>query len=266
MDTTTKKTSEFAGRVALVTGAAAGIGAAVATALGRREARLVLLDRDAGALQAQAESLRAIGCEVLACTLDLRDAQALEAAVAEGERVLGPIDLLANVAGVLFSGGTLELTDQAWEDTFAINTTAVFRLCRAVARGMLERKRGCIVTVASNAAHAPRLGMAAYAASKAATAHYMRCLALELAPHGIRCNTVSPGSTDTPMQRAFAPTPEQVQNVLSGSLERYRLGIPLGRIATPEDIADAVCFLASEQARHITMHDLVVDGGATLGA
>lgn len=263
MDTPTQ---DFAGQLALVTGAAAGIGAAVAKRLAEQGARIALVDRDADSLNAQAEALGAQGYEVRPYRLDLRDAKALDATVAEIEHSFGPIELLANVAGVLHAGDTLDLDDAAWEDTFAINTTAVFRLCRATARYMQPRGRGCIVTVASNAAHAPRLGMAAYAASKAATVHFMRCLALELAPHGIRCNSVSPGSTDTPMQRAFAQTPEQVQKVLHGNLERYRLGIPLGRIADPEDIAEAVCFLASPRARQITMHDLVVDGGATLGA
>lgn len=258
--------NEFHGRVALVTGAAAGIGAAVAGWLAEQQCRLVVIDRDHTALQAQAEQWQAMGAEVRVCPLDLREGAALEALVAETEACWGPIELLVNVAGVLFPGDTLTLDDGAWEDTFAINTTAVFRLCRAVARVMAPRKRGCIVTVGSNAAHAPRLGMTAYAASKAATAHYMRCLALELAPLGIRCNTVSPGSTDTPMQRAFATTPEQVQGVLEGNLSRYRLGIPLGRIADPRDIAEAVGFLASDRARHITMQDLVIDGGATLGA
>lgn len=257
---------DFSGQVALVTGAAQGIGAAVAEALAQRGAHLVLLDRDEEGLQRQASALRQLGADVLVRALDLRDAGAIEAAVATVQAHFGRIDLLVNVAGVLHAGDTTELSDEAWEDSFAINTTAVFRLCRAVSRHMLARSSGTIVTVGSNAAHVPRLGMAAYAASKAATAHLMRCLALELAPHGIRCNTVSPGSTDTPMQRAFAPTSEHVETVLRGAPERYRVGIPLGRIATPQDIAEGVCFLASPQARHITMHDLLIDGGATLGA
>ncbi|MEC5385434.1 2,3-dihydro-2,3-dihydroxybenzoate dehydrogenase [Uliginosibacterium sp. H3] len=256
---------EFHDKTALITGGAQGIGAAVARALAQQGARVALIDHQADKLETFAHALRTEGKQAIAIPLDLREGAAITAAVARTEQELGPIDLLVNVAGILRSGGALELGDADWEDSFAINTTAIFRMCRAVARGMVERKQGAIVTVGSNAARTPRLGMAAYAASKAATAHYMRCLALELAPHGIRCNTVSPGSTDTAMQRAFASTPEQIQSVLNGSLERYRLGIPLGRIATPEDIAEAVCFLASERARHITMHDLCVDGGATLG-
>lgn len=257
---------EFAGSIAIVTGAAQGIGAAVARALAGQGASLALLDRDADALAGLERTLDSGGTPVMAQCVDLRDAAAIETAFARIEAGMGAPDMLINVAGVLHAGDTLQLSDEQWDDSFAINTTAVFRLCRAAARSMKLRQRGTIVTVASNASRVPRLGMAAYAASKAATAHYMRCLALELAPWGIRCNTVSPGSTDTAMQRAFASTPEQVQGVLRGSPERYRLGIPLGRIASPEDVADAVCFLASDRARHITMHDLCVDGGATLGA
>ncbi|MGH3239893.1 MAG: SDR family oxidoreductase, partial [Spirillospora sp.] len=107
----------------------------------------------------------------------------------------------------------------------------------------------------------PRGGMAAYAASKAAAAHLTRCLGLEMAPHGVRCNIVSPGSTDTPMLRALG-----AGDVIAGDAAAFRTGIPLGRIAAPADIAEAVLFLLSERARHITMHELYVDGGAALRA
>jgi 2,3-dihydro-2,3-dihydroxybenzoate dehydrogenase len=108
--------------------------------------------------------------------------------------------------------------------------------------------------------------MAAYAASKAAATQLTRCLGLELAEYGIRCNIVSPGSTDTEMQRLLWSDETGKQSTIYGSLKDFRLGIPLSRIATPEEIADAVLFLLSDQARHITMHDLRIDGGATLGA
>lgn len=257
--------SDLAGQVALVTGAASGIGAAVVQLLAERGVHLALVDRLEAPLQKHCAAAHALGVKAQSYPLDLRDGHALEAMVTAVEQQLGPIDLLINVAGVLHVGDVLALEDSAWEDCFAVNTTAVFRLCRAVARYMQPRGHGCILTISSNAAHIPRMGMAAYAASKAATSHFMRCLGLELASSGIRCNTVSPGSTDTPMQQAFANTPEQTQRILSGQLDRYRLGIPLGRIAHPQDIAEALLFLASPQARHITLHDLVIDGGATLG-
>src|SRR5690606_27134218 len=117
---------------------------------------------------------------------------------------------------------------------------------------------GALVTVGSNAAGVPRQRMSAYAASKAATHMYMRCLGLELAPLGIRCNIVAPGSTLTPMQTGMWTDPASgEQQVLRGSLESFRTGIPLGKLAKPEDVANAVVFLLSDEASHITMASLM---------
>jgi 2,3-dihydro-2,3-dihydroxybenzoate dehydrogenase len=201
--------------------------------------------------------------------VDVRRSALVEAVVAAVEAQLGPVDIGVNVAGVLRPARAVETTEQDWDDTFGVNATGVFHVSRAVARRMVPRRRGAIVTVASNAAGVPRVGMAAYAASKAAAVMFTKCLGLELAEHGIRCNIVAPGSTDTPMQRALWPDPADdtgAKTVIAGSPESYRVGIPLGRLAEPSDIADAVAFLASDRARFITMHDLYVDGGATLRA
>lgn len=257
---------EFQDKVVLITGAAQGIGAAIAQALGQQGAVLALIDIQAEALVSTAAELAEIGVRTLSLTVDVVDSAAVNAAVERIERELGPIDILVNAAGVLHPGAGLDCSDADWEKTFDVNVGGVFRLCRAVGRRMVPRQRGVMITVASNASSTPRQQMAAYAASKAASAHFTRCLGLELAAHGIRCNVVSPGSTDTAMQRQLGSGPEQKQAVLMGSLESFRLGIPLGRIAEAEDIAAAVLFLASERARHITMHELCVDGGATLGA
>ncbi|KYF48969.1 2,3-dihydro-2,3-dihydroxybenzoate dehydrogenase, partial [Sorangium cellulosum] len=170
------------------------------------------------------------------------------------------------VAGVLRVSSALALTDEDWERTFAVNTRGVFNVGRAVARRMVPRRSGSIVTVGSNAARTPRVNMSAYAASKAAAAQWTKCLGLELAQHDIRCNVVSPGSTDTPMQRALWADDRGAEAVIAGNPAAFKLGIPLRRIATAEDVAAAVLFLLSDEARHITMHDLCVDGGATLGA
>lgn len=249
---------EFEGKVAVVTGAAQGIGLAVAQALVRGGAKVAALDREPEGLK-RAEA-------TLALTLDVCDGPGILTAAARIERELGPIDILVNVAGVLRLNSVLNTRDEDWEATFAVNTMGVFRMSRAVAQGMVARRQGVIVTVGSNAAQTPRTQMAAYAASKAASAQFTRCLALELAPHGVRCNIVSPGSTDTAMQHQLWSGPDSAQAVIQGSLKDFRLGIPLGRLAQAEDIAQAVCFLASDRARHITMHDLRVDGGATLDA
>ena len=140
----------------------------------------------------------------------------------------------------------------------------MFRVSRAVARRMVPRGAGSIVTVASNAGGVPRSGMAAYGASKAAAAMFTKSLGLELAPHGIRCNVVAPGSTDTPMLRGMWTDERGAEAVIGGDLETFKVGIPLGRIAAAQDVADAVAFLVSDRARHITMQVLYVDGGAAL--
>ncbi|MFJ5885157.1 2,3-dihydro-2,3-dihydroxybenzoate dehydrogenase [Kitasatospora cineracea] len=254
----------FGGRIALVTGAARGIGAAVATLLTARGARVVGCDLLGGGPAEGAGVGAGVGLGVR--ELDVTDGAAVEALVERVERELGPVDVLVNVAGVLRVAPALELADADWQHSFDVNTTGVFHTCRAVGRRMAARGRGSIVTVGSNAAGVPRTGMAAYAASKAAATMYMRCLGLELAASGVRCNLVSPGSTDTAMQRSLWTDPDAERRVLAGDPATYRVGIPLGRIADPADIAEAVAFLAGDRARHITMHDLYVDGGATLRA
>ncbi|WP_031064811.1 2,3-dihydro-2,3-dihydroxybenzoate dehydrogenase [Streptomyces sp. NRRL WC-3742] len=256
--------SEFAGAVAMVTGAGQGIGAAVARALAAEGAVVAAVDRNGGPLGAVAAE-----CEnVHPYLLDVSDPQAVDEVVKLIERQLGPIDVLVNVAGVLRTAPVVELADEDWAQTFAVNATGVFNTGRAVGRRMAARGRGSIVTVGSNAAGVPRAGMAAYAASKAAATMLTRCLGLELARSGVRCNIVSPGSTDTEMQRALwgADAEASERRVIDGDPAAWRVGIPLGRIAAPADIAEAVVFLASDRARHITMHDLYVDGGATLRA
>jgi 2,3-dihydro-2,3-dihydroxybenzoate dehydrogenase len=252
------------GTVALVTGAAQGIGAAVAGALAAEGALVAAVDRNTDGVSRLAKELTEQGHDVRGYTADVRDTGAVDAVVEAVEAELGPIGVLVNVAGVLRTGPVTELTDGDWHAVFDVNSAGVFRCCRAVARRMVPRRAGVIVTVGSNAAGVPRVHMAAYAASKAATTQFMRCLGLELARHGIRCNVVAPGSTDTPMQRSLWTPRAGAAAVVAGCLEQHRIGIPLGRIGQPHDIADAVVFLASDRARHVTMQVLTVDGGAAL--
>ena len=258
--------AELTGRLALVTGAARGIGKAVVAALVEQGARVVATDLDTEAVR---ELSAKYGDQVTGRPLDVTDPAAVEALVEESERTLGPLDIAVNVAGILRSSHVVDLTDDDWAATFAVNADGVFHVSRSAARRMAGRGRGSIVTVASNAAGIPRTGMAAYAASKAAAVMFTKCLGLEVAARGVRCNTVSPGSTCTDMQRALwtsGDEAEAARRVVEGDLPSYRTGIPLGRIAEPSDIADAVVFLVSDRARHITLHDLYVDGGATLRA
>lgn len=255
--------NEFAGRTALVTGAARGIGAAVVRLLIGRGARVAACDRDSNALD---EAVAAFGPRATAYALDVSDPDAAAHTVAAVESDLGAIDYLVNAAAIMRAGTAIQIDDDDWEATLATNLTGVRNVCRSVGERMQQREHGAIVNVGSNAATTPRRDMAAYGAAKAAMAQYTRCLGLELAPAGIRCNLVSPGSTDTPMQRALWPDENGAEAVIRGNPADWKLGIPLGRLAAPEDVAETIMFLLSDAARQVTMADLRVDGGATLGA
>ncbi len=250
------KLSGFDGTLALVTGAGGGIGNALVQHLLESGCVVVASDLLAPALPAHPR--------LHARLLDVADAAAVDALVTEVEATLGPIGFGISVAGVLQVGEVVGVDDAQWRRVFAVNADGVFHLGRALARVMTPRGQGAIVTVSSNAAGVPRHGMAAYAASKAAATMFTRCLGLELAPHGIRCNIVAPGSTLTPMQTGMWADDNGAQRVIDGSPETYKAGIPLRKLATPDDIAQAVMFLLSDQAGHIAMSDLYVDGGATL--
>lgn len=255
------QSSEFSQQCVLVSGANSGIGAALSQQLLEQGARLIALDLHTDQLnvltQQYPEQLSAI-------QVDVSQAQAVRDAVEQGQAKMGPIAKVACVAGVLQMGKLWELSAAQWQRAFAVNTDGVFHVCQAVLPGMIERRHGAIVNVSSNAATTPRANMSAYAASKAAVTQLSRCLGLEVAQYGIRVNIVSPGSTDTAMQQAMWQQGSSRETVIAGAPEQFRLGIPLARIAKPDDIAQAILYLLSERARHITLHDLRVDGGATL--
>lgn len=256
--------SEFNDRVVVVTGAAQGIGEALTRKLVKAGARVAALDAKSDKLALLDRTLNA-GERLSVHGVDVSDAAAVERAIAAAEEHHGPIDYLASVAGILQMGTIVELDDEQWARAMAVNATGPFNVARAVARRMIDRRRGAIVVVSSNAAGTPRMAMGAYAASKAAASQMTRCLGLELAEYGIRCNIVSPGSTDTDMQRGMWSDASAKERVIAGTLETYKAGIPLGKIATADEVSEAILFLLSERASHITMHDLRIDGGATLG-
>lgn len=251
----------FQGRTAIVTGAAGGIGRAVVAAL-----------LDAGATVVASDTESALAANPVAGAenraLDVRDGDAVETLVAEVEAAHGPLGLGVHAAGVLGIGPLLDIAPEEWERVIGVNARGTFNVTRAFGRAMLRNGGGAIVAVSSNAAGIPRLNMGAYAASKAAATMLVRCLGLELAAQGVRCNIVAPGSTLTPMQTGMWTEDGGAgeRAVIEGSLEAYRTGIPLKKLATPEDIAGAVMFMLSDQAGHVTMADLYVDGGATLRA
>ncbi|WP_280387041.1 SDR family oxidoreductase [Nocardia wallacei] len=248
--------------------AAAGIGAAIAAALATGAHVLSLWDRDPQVRRSAREiGSRATG-SVHAMEVDVTDAGAVAAAFDRLTAAHGTPDVVVHAAGIMCSGTALDVTPQEWERCLRVNATGVVQVTQRAARDMVGAGHGAIVVVSSNAASAPRVGLAAYGAAKAAATAFTRALALQVAPHGVRVNLVSPGSTDTPMLRGMygdGPLDEAARtSLIDGDPQAYRLGIPLRRIASPADIAAAVRFLISDDARHITMHDLRVDGGATL--
>lgn len=253
------------GKVALVTGAAGGIGSAIARAVAGQGATVAAVDRDGDRLRDVVDALRADGLDVIACPADVSRRDAVTGLVDTVERQIGAIEYLVNAAGVLRTGMVRELSPADARETLAVNTEGVLYLSQAVADRMVPRGRGAIVTVASNAADTPRTGMGIYGASKAAAAMITKSLGLEVAEHGVRCNVVAPGSTDTPMLRGMWHDEADRERTVAGNLASYKLGIPVGRVAQPQNIADAVLFLLSDQASHIVLHTLTVDGGATLG-
>ncbi|TWI31272.1 SDR family oxidoreductase [Paracoccus sulfuroxidans] len=250
----------FDGKTALVTGAAGGIGRAVVAALTEAGANVLASDR-AEAITADCRE----GARLRWRAFDVAEDDA-DALVAEASASFGPVTLGVHAAGILSVGSLLDCATAEWDRVMAVNAGGTFRVITALGREMRHHGGGAIAVVGSNAGGIPRIGMGAYAASKAAAAMLTRCLGLELAAQNIRCNIVAPGSTLTPMQTGMWDGPEGQEKVIAGDLATYRTGIPLGKLAVPEDIAASVLYLLSDQAGHITMSDLYVDGGATLRA
>lgn len=258
--TEAREATDLTGRVAWVTGAASGIGAATARLLAARGAKVALSDRDGDGLTRVAAGLAGAA----AFPFDLRDPAAARDTVASIEATFGPVRHAALVAGVFERGSFLEMDERVLRDLFDVNTFGTAACLRAAAAPMADRGAGSIVVVASNSARNVRLQQAAYGASKAAITYYAKSAALELAPRGVRVNLVHPGTTDTPLSGRFRSGDSSQSPHVLGDLARYRLPIPLGRIAAPEHVADAIAFLLSDAAAHVTLSDLVVDGGVTL--
>ncbi|ECH9302056.1 2,3-dihydro-2,3-dihydroxybenzoate dehydrogenase EntA [Salmonella enterica] len=246
---------DFSDKTVWVTGAGKGIGYATALAFVDAGARVIGFDREF------TQENYPFATEVM----DVADA----AQVAQVcQRVLQKtplLDVLVNAAGILRMGATDALSVDDWQQTFAVNVGGAFNLFSQTMTQFRRQQGGAIVTVASDAAHTPRIGMSAYGASKAALKSLALTVGLELAGCGVRCNVVSPGSTDTDMQRTLWVSEDAEQQRIRGFGEQFKLGIPLGKIARPQEIANTILFLASDLASHITLQDIVVDGGSTLG-
>lgn len=178
---------------------------------------------------------------------------------------VSPPDYFIHVAGILHIAKHYDLSSKDWRDTFAVNVSSPFHFFQKLTPYFKAKRRGDIVVISSNSAHMPRLNMSAYGASKAALTYFAKTVALELCEYGVRVNIVSPGSTKTAMQTQLWLDDQGEQKTVLGNLAQYKLGIPLQKIAQVQDITNAVMFFLSDQSSQITMHDLVVDGGATLG-
>ena len=245
----------------LVTGAASGIGRATCLRVARDArgrggaAKVAAVDLDGAAgLDAVAAELKELGAEVLCIRADMADAEAPARAVAEANARFGGLDGLVSNAGINRPGRLVDYAVADWDRMFAVNTRATWLLAKA-AYPALKSARGAIVAVGSMSGSNAHANLGAYGPSKAAVIMLVRVLAQELGPDGIRVNAVSPGMVRTGMTA-------QVYADRQVAADRDAL-VPLGRVATPEDIADAIAFLLGVDARYVNGHDLVVDGGIT---
>jgi len=251
----------FAGKTVLVTGAAKGIGKAVALHFARAGARVAMLDRDAAALDtaiAEAQTVSTAG--VLALGADVSRSGEVSNAVDAALEHFQTIDIVVSNAGVHYARAIDQYTDEEWNQILSVNLSGAFHVIRATVPA-LRRSSGAIVIVSSMTALVGQDRAAAYVASKGALVSMTKALALELAPDGIRVNCVCPAGVDTPLMNSWAATLPDPAAVLRGQADMHLLK----RLATADEIAGAIAFLASPDASFITGVILPVEGGATLG-
>ncbi|GAA0585946.1 3-oxoacyl-[acyl-carrier-protein] reductase [Caenispirillum bisanense] len=238
-------------KTVLVTGASGGLGAAVAKALHARGAVVAISGTRREALDALAVTL-ADRVHVLPCNLS--SAEDVEALVPAAVEAMGSLDVLVNNAGVTRDGLILRMKDEDWQSVIDVNLTAAFRLSRAAVKGMMKRRSGRIINITSIVGHTGNPGQVNYAASKAGMTGLTKSLAQEVASRGITVNCIAPGFIETAMTDKLSDEQKAKLNA----------GIPLGRMGTPEDIAAAVIYLASDEASYVTGQTLHVNGGMAM--
>ncbi len=238
------------GRVALVTGASRGIGRGIAMALAARGASVVAAARDDHALDV-VDEIRRAGGEAEPASMDVTDRTQVESVLSATLQRAGRIDVLVNNAGVTRDGLVVRMKREDWDAVLATNLTAAFTCTQAVLKPMLKQRRGRIINITSVVGQRGNPGQANYAASKAGLIGFTKAVALEVASRGITVNAVAPGLIDTDMTRALS----------AGTQDAWADSIPLARLGTPDDVASAVVFLASDEAAYITGHVLAVNGG-----
>lgn len=239
------------GQIALVTGAAQGIGRAIALELAAKGATIIgtaINDQDATIIS---DYLAAAGFKGRGVFVDVRDAAQVDAAISLIDKEYGGVSILVNNAGITRDNLAIRMKDDEWDAVIETNLKAVFRMCRAVMRGMMKARSGRIINITSVVGYAGNAGQANYCASKAGVSGMSRALARELGPRNVTVNCVAPGFIDTAMTKALEEKHREA--MLSG--------IPLGRAGTAEDVASAVAFLASPAAAYITGTTLHVNGG-----
>jgi 2-hydroxycyclohexanecarboxyl-CoA dehydrogenase len=248
------------GKTVIVTGGGGGIGGATCLRFARAGAAVGVLDLNPEAAERVAGQIREAGGRALALRCDITERASVDAAVAAVEQGLGPVDVLVNNAGWDVFKPFIKTEPAQWERLIAINLTGALHMHHAVLPGMIERKRGRIINIASDAARVGSSGEAVYAACKGGLVAFSKTIAREHARHGITVNVVCPGPTDTALFADYkegAGNPEKL-------MEAFTRAIPLGRIGQPEDLPGAILFFASDDAAFVTGQVLSVSGGLTM--